>query len=155
MHTKYGNTGDTPVLALMIKKLEASKKQIYILRTSTRVSVRTGRLGKFIYRATAPEPDRRIAPPGASRYGFSTNTIDSPSQVSRDSATTTGGRPAHQGRGRRSYFGRRNGLSFSFTFGVLFFWLPRRRVWRCHRARFTHRGGTADRKQVKMCAAIV
>ena len=46
------------------------------------VSVRTGRLGKFIYRAPAPRLENCTAPLGASRYRSSTNstnTIDSPS----------------------------------------------------------------------------
>jgi len=106
--------------------------------------VRSG-LGKFINRATAPDPDRRTALPGASRYRFSTTPIrplrkgGTAPNVWRQT-TTTGGRPAHRGRGRRYGFGGRNRRTvFHLCFlpwCVLFFWLPRRRVWGgYHRAR--------------------
>ena len=96
------------------------------------ISVRSGRLGKFIYRATAP--DLRTAPPYGSRYGFSTPSIRPPGQKGPHqivATTTTGGRPAHRGRRNYSVARRdRRALVFHLSFlGASFVWLPRRMVW--------------------------
>ena len=114
------------------------------------MSVRTGRLGNFINRATAPDPDRRTATPGASRYRFSTNTIDSPPRkggtarnLSRQRDNDDGRTAGPPGPREGVWFGRRNRRTLFFTFVslvrlILLVPFRRRRVWgrgRCHRAR--------------------